>query len=134
MGTLTDHARRELELIGQFEEDPQFAQSIVAAVAAFESYGGHSGGSAFAGITMLHDLLHFNNLSPLTNDPDEWLRHTPDNWDGEHHIWQNKRNGKAFSEDGGLTYRLNDDIGARERALYRSLITHDDNGEKIERG
>ena len=43
--TLVEHAKRELELLGQTAEDPAYAASIVAAVAAFSSYG-HSGGSS----------------------------------------------------------------------------------------
>lgn len=99
MGMMTDHARSELELVGQFDEDPRFAQSLVAAVSAFESYGGHSGGSAAVGISMLHDLLCLKNLSALTSDPDEWA-------EVGHGLWQNRRSGEAFSEDGGQTYTL----------------------------
>lgn len=126
MSNLMDHARNELELCGQFREDPAFATSILAAVAAFASYPGHSGGSAMAGIQMLGDLLSFKNLSPLTNNPDEWIKHTPDMWDGEHHVWQNRRNGEAFSTDGGETYRLMSEDGKKGRKgpVHKSLITH----------
>jgi hypothetical protein len=34
---LVDHARRELDLCGQSAEDPAYAATIVAAVAAFAS-------------------------------------------------------------------------------------------------
>lgn len=104
MSNLVDHARRELELCGQYKEDPLFAQSLVAAVAAFASYPGHSGSSAEIGIEMLADLLRFKNLSPLTDDPEEWFEHAPGTYDGTKGVWQNVRNGAAFSEDGGKTY------------------------------
>lgn len=97
MSSLVEHARTELELLGQFKEDPIFAQSIVAAVAAFDSYPGHSGASAEIAIEILYDLLRFKNLSSLTNNPDEWIEVGPS-------MWQNRRNSAAFSKDGGGTY------------------------------
>ena len=105
MTTLVEHARRELELSGQTAEDPSYAASIVAAVAAFASYG-HSGGSAEVAIEQLHDLLRFRPLSPLTSDPDEWfdqgeISGTP--------LWQNRRDSAAFSRDGGQTWYFVDD-------------------------
>ena len=102
MSRLVEHARAELELIG---EDPAYAASLVAAVAAFASFG-HSGGSAMCAIEQLTALLQFENLAPLTADPDEWedrseMTGVP--------VWQSKRNSKAFSENGGQTYWLVDD-------------------------
>lgn len=100
---LVDHARRELELCGQAAEDPAYAESIVKAVEAFVSFGGHSGGSAMLAIEQLHTLLQFKNLAPLTDDPDEWLDVT--DMSGAP-LWQNRRNSTAFSQDGGKTYTL----------------------------
>lgn len=106
MSNLVEHARRELELSGQQAEDPGYAASIVAAVAAFASYG-HSGGSASIAIEQLHRLLQFQQLAPLTDSPDEWedrteMSGTP--------MWQNLRNPAAFSVDGGRThYFVTDD-------------------------
>jgi hypothetical protein len=129
VSNLIEHARRELEMCGQFDEDPAFATAVLAAVSAFAAYPGHSGGSAMAGIHMLNDLLQFNNLSPLTNNPREWIRHTPEMWDGQNHVWQNVRNGSAFSEDGGITYHLVDEDKRPEP--YRSKITHDMEGRPL---
>jgi len=129
MSNLIDHAKRELELVGQYEEDPAFAVSVLAAVSAFAAYPGHSGGSAFAGISMISDLLQFKNLSPLTNDPAEWVHHGPDTWGQPGGIWQNVRNGSAFSEDGGLTYTLVDEDKRAEP--YRTRITHDNSGQLL---
>lgn len=100
-GNMVAHARRELELLG---EDEDVIEWMVRTVAAFASYG-HSGGSASILIFTLHDLLQFKNLTPLTDDPKEWIRHTPEVFppDG---VWQNARNGEAFSNDGGKTYYL----------------------------
>lgn len=100
--TLVEHARRELELCGQTAEDPAYAQSIVAAVAAFASYG-HSGGSAFFAVDQLTRLLRFEALSPLTCDPDEWCDVAEQ---AGRTLWQSRRNPQAFSTDGGSSYYL----------------------------
>jgi hypothetical protein len=97
---LVEHARRELELCGQYDEDPLFADSLVKAVEAFASYG-HSGGSADVGVEMLYRLLQYKPLSPLTSDPVEWedvsvFAGRP--------MWQNKRDSTVFSYDGGKTW------------------------------
>lgn len=109
--TLVEHARRELTLCGQFKEDPEFSESIIKAVAGFTSYG-HSGGSAAVGIEMLHDLLQYKPLSPLTDNPEEWMEvgsQEPRTPTGTGQVWQSRRRADAFSEDGGLTYYSVDD-------------------------
>lgn len=138
MSNLIEHAKRELELVGQFDEDPAFAVSVLAAVSAFAAYPGHSGGSAMVGMQMLSELLQFRNLSPLTNDPDEWVKHSPEMWDGKNHVWQNNRRSDAFSNDGGLTYytleeRDNPPVVAPDTwpPLHRTMITHDDDGKAL---
>lgn len=101
-GTLVKHARRELELVGN---DANFNESIIKAVEGFASYG-HSGGSASVAINILNDLLQFKNLTPLTNDPKEWMYVADEIWGEPGGIWQNRRNSEAFSNDGGKTYYL----------------------------
>jgi|ERR1035441_1967550 hypothetical protein len=98
--SLAEHARRELDLCGQYAEDPEYSESIIKAVEAFASYG-HSGGSAMCAREQLHALLGFKTLSPLTSDPAEWvdqseMSSTP--------LWQNRRNPAAFSTDAGKTW------------------------------
>jgi hypothetical protein len=103
--TLVGHARRELELCGQTAEDPDYAESIAKAVEAFASYG-HSGGSAMVAREQLYALLGFQALSPLTDDPAEWVDRSEMSgrpW------WQNLRDSRAMSHDGGKTYWLVDD-------------------------
>jgi hypothetical protein len=105
--SLVEHARTELKACGQYDEDAEFAEALIKAVEAFASYG-HSGGSAGVGVHMLHDLLQFKPLSPLTNDPDEWL-HIEEDLAGDAITWQNRRQPDAFSTDGGKTYYCLDD-------------------------
>jgi hypothetical protein len=102
MSNLVEHARTELELIG---EDEAYAASLVAAIAAFASFG-HSGGSAMCAIEQLNALLQFENLAPLTANHDEW---TDRSVESGYPLWQSTRNSKAFSENGGQTYWLVDD-------------------------
>lgn len=102
MSNLVDHARRELELVG---EEPETIAGLLAVVQAFADMG-HSGGSASVAIPMLNELLQFKNLRPLTDTPDEW-NHIAEEIAGDPGVWQNTRNSEAFSADGGATYRLN---------------------------
>lgn len=100
--SLVDHARRELELLG---EDPAYSASLVAAIAALTSFG-HSGGSMMVATEQLADLLAFRPLTPLTADPEEWqdrseMSSTP--------LWQSTRDSAAMSHDGGKTYYYVDD-------------------------
>lgn len=111
---LAAHARHELERCGQAAEDPVYAESIVAAVAAFASYH-HSGGSAAVAQEQLRRLLAFEPLSPLTDDPAEWIDRSVESG---RPFWQSARDSKAFSEDGGKTYWTLEDhtVRASERS------------------
>jgi hypothetical protein len=93
--SLIEHAKKELALLNN---DAAFNEAMIKAVEAFASYG-HSGGSAAYAIPLLNDILQFKNVTPLTNDPKEWLDH------GDF-TWQSTRNPEAFSSDGGTTYYL----------------------------
>ena len=63
---------------------------------------GHSGGSAMVAIPTINRLLQFENLAPLTTDPEDWIEVGYD-------LWQNRRCSRMFSEDGGKTYTDVDD-------------------------
>jgi hypothetical protein len=102
--SLIEHARRELALRG--ETDQAFVDSIIAAVRGFSSYPGHSGGSTAIAVEYVHDLLRWRTLTPLTRDPAEWIDRTEISG---RPMWQNNRDPRAISEDGGLTYWLTDE-------------------------
>lgn len=101
---LVNHARAELERIG---EDKETTEGILKIVQAFADMG-HSGGSASVAIPMINALLQFRPLGPLTNDPGEWQEISREMSGGED-LWQNRRDGRAFSHDAGNTYYLVDD-------------------------
>lgn len=98
---LVDHAKRELNLLG---EDPEIVEGYIKVIRAFADMG-HSGGSASVAIPVIHELLQFHNLKALTDDPAEWMFHGPDVAGGDG-IWQNIRRSEAFSHNGGKTYYL----------------------------
>ena len=106
MSKLEDHARHELELLG---EEPDVIEWFLTVIRSFET-AGHSGASAAIAIPMLTELLQFKNLKPLSDNPDEWI-HITEDIAGQPDLWQNKRNSAAFSHDGGRTYYLVSDGG-----------------------
>ena len=102
MSNLIDHAERELELLGN---DEAMNQGILAMVAVFSTMG-HSGSSAEYTTQVLARLLRYENLTPLTDDPDEWNDVSHYGGPDSPATWQCRRNPEAFSLDGGKTYYL----------------------------
>ncbi|MCX5522178.1 hypothetical protein OG342_04755 [Streptomyces bobili] len=100
---LVDHARRELALIG---EDDWLTDGLCKVVAAFAAMG-HSGFSAEHSAVVLEKLLRYQPLSPLTDDPAEWIDRTREM--GGEPFWQNCRDSRAMSQDCGKTYTLVDE-------------------------
>lgn len=102
MSNLLKHAESELTKSGLFNKDSDYEGEIGKAVmelmVAF-SRQGHSEASAHMTLDVFSKLAKFQNLTPLTDDPSEWVN-THDN------TYQNKRCSEAFSEDGGKTYYL----------------------------
>lgn len=106
MSNLVSHARRELELLG---EDPELVDSLCDTISKFAEFG-HSGGSAAVAIDHLNKLLKFEELTPITDDPETW---TPVG-DG---MLQSKRNPAYFSTDGGKSFTS---VNDKDRKLYIS--------------
>lgn len=117
MSNLVEHAKRELEILG---EEPETIKGYLKVVQAFADMG-HSGGSASVAVPTLLRLLQFENLKPLTNDPDEWFYHSPETWGDPSTgagIWQNIRNPEAFSDNNGKTYWL---VSDKKRKLHYGI-------------
>lgn len=113
--TLVAHARRELELIG---EEADYIDYVCGVVEKFDSYG-HSGSSEAITIKTLARLLERKNLSPLTNNPEEWTEvESGSVWV---RLWQNNRNSTAFSENKGKNFYLLNDIVDGDRINYTSI-------------
>lgn len=99
---LVAHAHRELTLVG---EDPWITAGLCKVVAAFAEMG-HSGSSAAHCAAYLEKLLRYQPLTPLTDDPAEWQDQSEISG---YPIWQNLRDPRAMSTDGGKTYTLVDE-------------------------
>lgn len=102
MSNLVEHAKRELAIINEEQDVVDAYLKIVEIFAAM----GHSGGSASVAVPTIAALLNFQNLAPLTDNPDEWFFHGEEMAGVPNGFWQNKRNSEAFSHDGGKTYYL----------------------------
>lgn len=83
---LMDHARRELAMMGEEEWIVDHYLDTVRLIAG----QGHSGFSMEVFWSVLSQLIRFNNLTPLTRNPDEWQ-------ETSYGSWQNKRNSSVFS-------------------------------------
>lgn len=109
---LVIHAHRELSLIG---EEPETIMGYLNVIQAFADMG-HSGGSASVSIPVINKLLQFENLTPLTDDPDDWIK-IADEMSGGEDLWQNRRCSRMFSTDGGKTYT---DVDDRAKTVHRA--------------
>lgn len=110
------HARRELELVG---EEPRYIEWYLNVIRAYAAFG-HSGGTLGATLSTLYALLQFQNLTPLTDNPNEWIDvagYTGANPGG---VWQNIRNSEAFSYDNRQTYYLNSEGGKLKGPAHKT--------------
>lgn len=116
------HARTELELAGLFDGDSDYHGMLgpcVMEILEVFARQGHSGYSVMMTLDLVNRLIHHENLTSLTSDPDEWIDHTEIS--GGNPTYQNKRNSKAFSEDGGQTYYLLDE---EPRVMHEAEVRH----------
>lgn len=94
---LVHHARRELSLLGESDE---YIQKYVNVIVAIEALGYDYHLQTLPTFDM---LMRYQNLSPLTDDPEEWVFQETSTGKG---LWQSLRNNDAFSNDSGKTYWL----------------------------
>jgi len=117
MSNLVSHAERELKLAGMFDKDSDYGgalgKAVLRTVKSFskEHFSGMSAGIC---IQLLEKLLRFENLTPITDDPKDWIDRTEESGCP---IWQSKRNSELFSTDGGKTYYS---IGDEKRKIINS--------------
>jgi len=119
LSNLVSHAQDELWRAGLFDPDSDYDGQIgVAVMGLIDTIAdqGHSGGSIGYTVWLFNRLVAFKPLTPLTDNPNEWIDHT-DISDGNP-LWQSRRQSDAFSTDGGTTYYSVDDP---ERTLKETL-------------
>ena len=98
-----EHALAELRRAGEFDRDPQRANTVLCAMAVVGSVLDSGEPAAAVLRDQLGVLLRHGNLAPLTDDPGEWDERFEV---GGRRLWQSSRNPRAFSHDGGRTYFL----------------------------
>jgi hypothetical protein len=120
--TATDAAIEELKRAGLFDRDSDYGGMIGEAVKelllVFQKQG-HSGYSAQVTASIFHKLIKGEPLSPLTNDPSEWMEVGSSVFQSIRvsHVFINKNeserpytiDGKVFSDDGGKSYYISID-------------------------
>jgi hypothetical protein len=120
MSNLVKHADHELRRAGLFDEDSDYkgmlGHAVMKMVRVFASEG-HSGMSASLALQIFDRVARFKTLSPITNDPEEWMNVSDLGGDALGTVWQNKRDFSMFSTDGGKTYYSVDD---KEREIHTS--------------
>lgn len=109
---LEEYAEDELRRAGFYNPDSDYNGLLPRAVMSLiraHTGQGHSGVSSDIVLSIFVKLAHWSPLSPLTNDPEEWMSvGHPEDPQGS--LWQSKRDPSCFSKDGGITYySLEDD-------------------------
>ena len=105
MSNLVEHAMKELEIAGYFNEDGLFGDMLghgaLELVKVFSEQG-HSGMSAGIMTALVEKLFDFKPLAPLTGEDDEWNELN----DGDRVKYQNKRCSHVFKDDKGQAYDI----------------------------
>lgn len=107
--SLVEHAKTELLKAGFFSKDADYGGALGKAVLELLTTFAqqrHSGSSASICLSLFDTLVRFKTLTPLTSDPSEWndvsaMSAGP--------MWQNNRDYRYFSKDGGKTWYSVDD-------------------------
>lgn len=106
---LVKHAESELRRAGMYDADADYDGMLPQAVmdlVRVHSMQGHSGFSHEYTLALFNKVVNYQVLMPITDDPDEW---TDNSAFAGRPSWQNKRQFSCFSEDGGKTYRDNNE-------------------------
>lgn len=110
---LIDHAKEELSRAGLFDKDSDYngliGKAVMELVKCFSNQG-HSGFSANWVLDLFNQLGKYKTLSPITDNPKEWM-------EVSENMWQSKRNPALFSENNGKTYY---DVDNKKRLKTRS--------------
>ena len=103
---LVRHARKELELVGMFDEDSDYGgmigNSVMELIKVFAEQG-HSGHSAGRVNALFHKLAAYQTICPLTGEDSEW---NDVGGIGNDNTFQNNRNSAVFKQgkDGQAYY------------------------------
>lgn len=120
--TFLEWADGELRRAGLFDGDSDYGGMLgdeVLKLCKTFSDGCHSGFSAYVTIEIFMRLASRKPLTPLTDDPSEWM-HIDESMAGDATTWQSRRQPACFSSNGGLTYyHLDEVMSTWRRAMAR---------------
>ena len=122
MSNLTFHAQQELTAAGIFDKDADYGGALGTAVMELiETFDkqGHSGMSAAMTLALFDKVARFENITPLTSNPDEWMNVSEISGSGTG-LWQNRRRSTTFSRDGGQTWYDIDDESLNNGDTWRT--------------
>jgi hypothetical protein len=86
------HAKAELELA---EESPELTEFYLKVLDVYTDFS-HNKNTLYFTPEAIEKLMRFENLRQLTSHPNEWVQLSDE-------LWRNKRNPRAYSNDGGET-------------------------------
>jgi len=109
--SLTEHAKKELELAGYFKPTKDrmnklMAENVMELIKVFAKQG-HSGFSASFCIQLFRQLASYKIILPLTGENDEWMKIDYPKDPLPHMKWQNKRCHSVFKRADGSAYDNN---------------------------
>lgn len=139
MNSRTSWAYKELDRAGMIGKDSEAYGGMIA-TACLDLYRvmsaqGHSGFSNSYTLEIFNMLRKNKQLSPLTNDPDEWTD-VAEYFDGKP-FHQSKRNCSCFSDDNLITYYDVDErkkIKGKYKNIYYKLMDHNEIDKSICQG
>jgi len=106
-----DWAENEMRLAGLYAGDADYGcmipEGIMAMLEEWHKQG-HSGGSAMITREILNKLLNWENLTPLTGNPEEWEDVSDLGGGGFEYSYQSKRNPSCFTKDFKMYINVND--------------------------
>ena len=108
---LIEHAKYELELAGYDLSKDDYANNCAKnALELLEVFSSakHSGMSAQITLSLFNRLANYKNLTPLTNNPEEWNKLGGT----EQEEWQSIRNPECFSKDLKTYWSLEENMEA----------------------
>lgn len=101
---LVDHAEKELKLVGLDKKDSDYGgllyKAVLDLIKLFAKQG-HSGYSAGMVRQLFNKLANYETLSPISSKKEDWANVSDIS---DRPLWQNKRDPRYFSEDGGKTW------------------------------
>lgn len=107
--SLIEHAKRELELLDWTDDKKIYkgllSEAVLELIEVFSNQG-HTGASASVVLPVFMKLARWENLTPITSNPDEWM-HIADKKlspTQSRPLYQSLRNPNFFSHDNLQTY------------------------------